>query len=105
MQEVDVQPVDLGDELRVGVQPPFEPPVVVAGPVPGQFAHGRELGALRLVGDGLHLRPAGREDPAAEIGQVALLEAGTERADGAGRVRFGGEEPGGEGADELANVM
>ena len=59
VDEVDVEAVDLGQELREGVQPRLEPAeVVVVAPVAGELLHRRQLHALRRVGDGLLLGPA-----------------------------------------------
>ena len=47
VDEVNVQPIDIGDKLRQGVQPPFElAPVVSRGPVAREFLHRRELHAF-----------------------------------------------------------
>ena len=47
VDEVDVETVDLGDELRQRVQPRLEPPEVVLGaPVAHELLHRRELHAL-----------------------------------------------------------
>ena len=49
VDEVDVQPVDLGDELRQGVEPRLAlAPVVVRRPVARERLRRRELHALRL---------------------------------------------------------
>ena len=67
---MNVEPVDLGDELRQGVEPRLDfPPVVVRRPIAGEFLHGRELHALRLISDGLLVRPACRRDAPAEVGE------------------------------------
>ena len=61
VDEMDVEAVDPGQELRDGVQPGLEPPeVVVAAPVPDELLHRRQLHALRRVVDGLLLGPARR---------------------------------------------
>ena len=58
VDEVDVEPVDLGDEVRQGVQLRFEAaPVVLRAPVPRELLHRRERHALRVVADGLALGP------------------------------------------------
>ena len=50
VDEVDVDAVDLGHELRQGVQPRLDlAPVVVRRPVARELLHRRELHALRLV--------------------------------------------------------
>ena len=50
VDEMDVEPVDLGDELRQRVQPRLDlAPVVVGRPVARELLHRRELHALRCV--------------------------------------------------------
>src|SRR5262249_39001202 len=59
VDEVDVEAVNFGNELRESVQPRLEPPeVVVGGPIPRDFPHGGQLHALRLVWNSLLLGPA-----------------------------------------------
>jgi hypothetical protein len=56
VDEVDVETVDLGHELRQAAQPRLQPPEVVLGlPVAGKCLDRRELDALRQVVDGLLL--------------------------------------------------
>ena len=63
MNEVDVQAVDLGNEVREGVDPRFAlAPVVLRAPVTREFLHGRERHALRKIGDGFLLGQPGRND-------------------------------------------
>ena len=74
-------PVDLGDELRQGIQPRLHlAPVVVVRPVAHELLHRRELHALRLIGNGLTIRPARRRETAAQIEQILLGHADVERA-------------------------
>ena len=48
VNEMNVEPVDLGDELRQGVQLRLDlPPVVVRLPIARELLNGRELDALR----------------------------------------------------------
>jgi MFS transporter, PHS family, inorganic phosphate transporter len=83
VDEVDVQPVDLGDEVRQLAEPGLaRAPVVAGGPVAGQVLHHRERDALRVVGDRLALGPPGRGDAPAQLGELGLREADLERADG-----------------------
>jgi hypothetical protein len=52
VDEVDVHPVDLGDELRQRVQPLRDTPeVVLVQPVTTEGLQNRELDALRAVGE------------------------------------------------------
>jgi hypothetical protein len=59
MDEVDLDAVDLGSELRERVEPLLEPADVVVGdPVAREFLDGRELDALRPIIDELLAWPA-----------------------------------------------
>jgi hypothetical protein len=70
VNEMNVQPVDLRDELWQGAEPGLAlAPVVFAGPILRQVLHGLELHALRRVVDRLSFRPAGRLDAPAKICQ------------------------------------
>ena len=67
VDEVDVQPVDLGHEVRQGVQLRLAPaPVVVCRPVAGEFLHRRQLHALRMICDEFLVGPAGGRDARAQ---------------------------------------
>ena len=68
VDEVDVHAVDLGDELREGIEPLLDPPeVVLVLPVARQRLRRRELDALRAVGGKLLARPAGRGEASSEV--------------------------------------
>src|SRR5215469_3569258 len=55
---MDVEPVDLGYEVRQGFQLRLAPaPIVFCRPILCQFPSCRELDALRCVRDGFALRP------------------------------------------------
>jgi hypothetical protein len=83
VDEVDVQPVDLGDELRVGVQPRLAlAPVVLVVPVARDLLDRRERHALRQIVDGLLLGPAGRRDARPQVLELRLGDADVEGADG-----------------------
>src|SRR3954452_18404618 len=70
---MDVEPVDLGDELRQRVELRLaRPPVVVGAPVARELLHQREGHALRIVGDRLALGPPGRVDAPAQVGELRL---------------------------------
>ena len=85
VDEVDVEPVDLGQEVRQGVQLRLAPsPVVVGRPVARELLHGRERHALRVVVDRLALGPPGRLDAPAQLGELRLVEADLELANGRG---------------------
>ena len=80
VDEMDVQPVDLGDEVRDGVQPRFaRAPVVLGRPVASQVLHERERHALRVVLDGLLLGEARRGDARAQVLEVRLGNLDLER--------------------------
>ena len=83
MDEMDVQPVDLGDELRQGIEPRFHlAPVVVTSPIAGEVLDRRELHALRRIGDGFAVGPFGGGDTPAKLGELLLGEADGEGTDG-----------------------
>ena len=82
VDEVDVQPVDLGLELRQRVQSRLAPaPVVFGRPVAGELLHRRQLHTLRPIGDEFLGRPASRIDAAAQFFDLALRNFDSERAD------------------------
>src|SRR3954447_2307189 len=93
MDEVDVEPVGLGDELRQGVQPGRAPlPVVVGRPVAREILHRRERHALRVVVDGLPLGPARCRDTPAEVLEGFVRKVDVEGPDlGGARWLFGGD--------------
>ena len=83
VDEVDVEPVDLGHEVRQAVQLRLAPaPVVVRRPVAGELLHGRERHALRVVVDRLALGPPGRADAPAQLGDLRLRKPDLKRANG-----------------------
>ena len=82
VDEVDVQPVDLGQEVRQAVQLGLaSAPVVVRRPVAGELLHGRQRHALRVIVDRLALGPARRVDPPAQVVELRLGEADLELVD------------------------
>ena len=82
VNEVNVQPVDLGDELRQGVEPRLDlPPVVIGLPIAHEFLEHRQRHALGIVGDGLLLGPARRRQAPAEIDEVLFGHIDVERTD------------------------
>jgi hypothetical protein len=73
MDEVNVQPVDLGDEVRQGFQLRLAlAPVVFGPPILCELLHRRELHALLIIGDRFALGPQRLHDAAAQIGQLAF---------------------------------
>src|SRR6476660_1665318 len=91
MDEVNVQPVDLGLELRQRVQSRFAPaPVVLGRPVAREVLYRRQLHALRPIGDEFPGRPASRIDAAAQLVDLALRYFNSERPYRALRARSRG---------------
>src|SRR5438874_8732099 len=87
VDEMDVEPVDLGDELRQGVQSRLHlAPVVLCRPIAGECLHRRELHALRCIRDRFPLGPLCRGDAPAELGEGLARSSEAEGADvGMGR--------------------
>jgi hypothetical protein len=84
VDEVDVQPVDLGRELRQHVQSRLAPaPVVLGRPVPREVLQRRQLHTLRPIGNEFPGRPACRIDAAAQLDEIGIRETDGEPADGA----------------------
>ena len=82
MDEVDVEPVDLGHEVRQRVEPRFAPPpVIVRRPIARDLPHKRELHALGAVIDQLTFRPSRSLDATLEVGELVIGGAERERAD------------------------
>ena len=94
VDEMNVQPVDFGHEIRQGVQLRLDlAPVVVVRPIARELLNRRELHALRFIRDRLPLGPHRRVDAPAQVGKFLFRSAEGERADrGAlvGVVRRGG---------------
>ena len=81
MQEVDLQAVELGVELRYRVQLGLRPPPVIhLAPVRAHLLEIVQGNALRPVIDGLALRPAGPRYPLAQIVQGWTREPRSETA-------------------------
>ena len=91
VDEMDVDPVDLGDELRQGLQPRLaRAPVVLCLPVARECLDRRQLHALGLIVDGLLPGPARGRDARTQLLQVRLGGLECERTDRGGvRLRFG----------------
>src|SRR5215467_10603267 len=82
MDEVDVQPVDLGLELWQRVQSRLAAaPVVVGRPVAREVLYRRQLHTLRPIGDEFLGWPARRIDAAAQLVEFALSYFDSERPD------------------------
>ena len=68
VDEVDIEFVDLGDELRQGIELRFDlAPVVVSAPIADQLLQFCELHALRPVVDRLLVRPSRGGDAPAQV--------------------------------------
>ena len=75
MDEMNVEPVDLGQELRQRVQLCLAPPpVVLCRPIIGECLHRGEVHALGIVCDGLPLRQSCRGYAPAQVGQFRLRD-------------------------------
>src|SRR5215208_5384739 len=83
VDEVNVQPIDLGDEVRQSLQFRLAlAPVVLVVPVARERLHRRQLHALRGILDGLLLGPARRRDARPQVLELRLRDADVEGADG-----------------------
>ena len=81
--KVNVQPVDLGDEVRYGVQLRLDlAPVVVRRPVARERLNRRELHALRVIRDRFPLGPPRRVDAPAQFGEIRFRKIHLKRTDG-----------------------
>ena len=79
VDEVNVEPVDLGHELRVGVEPGLSlAPVVVGTPITHQLLDFCELYALRPVIDRLPIGPSRGGDASAEIEELLVRNGDVE---------------------------
>ena len=88
VDEVDVQIVDFGDEIRYGVEPRLDlAPVVIGLPIAQNLLDGLERHALRMIRDRLTFRQARPRQALTEIGKGRLREVDMERTD---RVPGGG---------------
>ena len=80
VDEVDLDPVDLGRELRKRVQSRLAlAPVVLGRPVAGELPQRRQLHALRPILDELLGGPACRRDAPAQVGQFRFRNIHTKR--------------------------
>ena len=79
VDEVDVLPVNLGLELRQGVQLRLAPaPVVIGCPVASELLDGRQLHALRSICDQLPGGPPHRSDATAQVLQGLVRNVNAE---------------------------
>src|SRR5215469_18142277 len=83
VDEVDIEPVELGDELRQRVQLRLAPAPVVAGaPVGNQGLDRRQLHALRPICDEFPAGPARGRDALLKVSQVLIRHMYLEWAEG-----------------------
>src|SRR5215218_8871668 len=81
VNEMDVQPIDLGDGVRYRLQLLLAlAPVVLLRPVARELLHRRELHALREIFDGLLFGPARRRDAPPKVVEVLFRHVDLEGA-------------------------
>ena len=79
---MNVEPVDLGDELRQGFQLRLAlAPVVICRPIVRELLHRRELHALRCIRDRFPFGPPCRGDAPAEVGEFLFRNVDVEGTD------------------------
>src|SRR5215208_3978895 len=82
VNEMNVQPIDLGDGVRKGLQLLLAlAPVVLLRPIARERLHRREPRALRLIFDGLLFGPARRLDAPPKVVEVLFRHVDAEGAD------------------------
>ncbi len=82
VNEMNVEPIDLGHEMRQGLQFRFAlAPIVVRPPISHEFLHRRELHALRLIRDRFPFGPLCGVDASAEVDEVRFRNVDGEGAD------------------------
>ena len=82
VDEVDLDPVDLGRELWQGIELRLGPaPVVVGLPVTRELLKRRQLHALRPISNKLPGGQTPRGDPAAQLGELLLGDIDVEGTD------------------------
>ncbi len=83
VNEMNVEPIDLGQELRQGVQFGFDlAPVIICRPIARQCLHRGELYSLRRICNRFSFRPFRRIDAPAQFGQFGFRYVHMERANG-----------------------
>src|SRR5215208_6186810 len=82
VDEMDLEAVDLGHELRECVQPRLGlPPVVIRPPVAQDLLQLRELDTLRTVAHRLSVGPPRRSDTPPKVDELLLRNSDAEGAD------------------------
>ena len=83
VNEMNVQPIDLGDELRQGVQFCLDlAPVILCRPIARQRLHRRELYALGCIRDRFSFRPLCCVDAPAQFGKFRFRNIHLKRTNG-----------------------
>ena len=80
---MNVQAIDLGDEIRHGVQSRLDlAPVVFRGPIARELLDRRELHALGRIGDRFLFGESCRDDALAQVGKFRIGKVHAERTNG-----------------------
>ena len=80
VNEMNVQPIDLGDEIRNGVYSCLDlAPVVVRGPIPREFLRRGKPDALRFITHRFSFGPLRRLDASAQIGKIGFRKTHMKR--------------------------
>src|SRR5215813_5427912 len=83
VDEMNVEPIDLSDEVRYGPQFCLAlAPVVICSPIEREFLHRRELHPLRRVGDLFAVRPLCRVDAPPQIRKISVWKIELKRTNG-----------------------
>ena len=79
---MNVDPVDLGDEVRQGFQLRLAlAPIVLCRPIPREFLNCRQLHTLGLIGDSFLGGPTCRLHAPAKVDEIRLRNVDVEGAD------------------------
>ena len=82
VNEMNVETVDLGDEVRIRIQLRLDlAPVVFGRPVAGELLNRRELNALRSIRDRFPFRKPCRFDTPAKVDELLFRKLDVERPD------------------------
>ncbi len=82
MDEVNVEPINVGDEVGQGIEPRFHlAPVVLCRPIARQLLSGCEPHALRVIRYLFLVRPLGRVDAPAQVGELRFRSMEREGTD------------------------
>jgi hypothetical protein len=82
VNEMNVDTIDLGDELRHGIEFRFNlAPVVFCRPIARERLNRGELHALRCIRDSLSVRPPGCFDAPAQFGEFCFRNIDMKWAD------------------------